>query len=423
MELKIENFGLIKEANIKLNGGTILCGVNSMGKSTVGKIVFSLIKAMYKYEEELGENKFTKIKPLVDELYYESRKYYGRINNSYFPPDIFRYLEKLNDNNDWEEYFNTLKKNISNDGFKNKAEKILNQIIKEITHEEQKSDKIKNALRKIFYSEFSNEGIKNKNCKICFKDNKSVFDIFFNDNNFETKIENEKDFGLIDATLIDTPMILNFSKVIEFSQSIFEIDSKNPERILKILNRPDIMHHYKDLISKLTIDAPIENDYSREIQNITGYKLVYDSKKHNFLIESKKSEDKFNIINAASGIRAFGILERLLSLGIINENNLVIIDEPESHLHPEWQLKYVNLITKLIDKNIKFLISTHSPYIIEAFQVYGEENKIKNKLDFYYAEENKNNVLFKNVTKNIEKIYEKFAAPYKELEFLKIDND
>ena len=40
MELKISNFAKIKEANIKLDGITVIAGENNTGKSTIGKILF-----------------------------------------------------------------------------------------------------------------------------------------------------------------------------------------------------------------------------------------------------------------------------------------------------------------------------------------------------------------------------------------------
>ena len=42
MKLKIQNFAKIKEANIVIDGITVIAGENNTGKSTVGKILFSL---------------------------------------------------------------------------------------------------------------------------------------------------------------------------------------------------------------------------------------------------------------------------------------------------------------------------------------------------------------------------------------------
>ena len=42
MKLKISNFAKIEEADIKIDGITVICGDNDTGKSTIGKILFSI---------------------------------------------------------------------------------------------------------------------------------------------------------------------------------------------------------------------------------------------------------------------------------------------------------------------------------------------------------------------------------------------
>ena len=45
MRLEIKNFAKIKEADITLDGITVIAGENNTGKSTVGKILNSYFKA------------------------------------------------------------------------------------------------------------------------------------------------------------------------------------------------------------------------------------------------------------------------------------------------------------------------------------------------------------------------------------------
>ena len=42
MKLKISNFAKVEEADIKIDGITVICGDNDTGKSTIGKILFSI---------------------------------------------------------------------------------------------------------------------------------------------------------------------------------------------------------------------------------------------------------------------------------------------------------------------------------------------------------------------------------------------
>lgn len=46
MQFKLTNINKIKNATIELNGLTIIAGVNDSGKSTIGKMLFALTKAI-----------------------------------------------------------------------------------------------------------------------------------------------------------------------------------------------------------------------------------------------------------------------------------------------------------------------------------------------------------------------------------------
>ena len=47
MRLKISNFAKIEKADIKIDGITVICGDNDTGKSTIGKILFSIFSSNY----------------------------------------------------------------------------------------------------------------------------------------------------------------------------------------------------------------------------------------------------------------------------------------------------------------------------------------------------------------------------------------
>lgn len=54
----------------------------------------------------------------------------------------------------------------------------------------------------------------------------------------------------------------------------------------------------------------------------------------------------------------------------ISKNSLVLIDEPEISLHPEWQIKYISLLKKVF-KNYSgchFILASHSHYLVSDLQ-------------------------------------------------------
>lgn len=46
-------------------------------------------------------------------------------------------------------------------------------------------------------------------------------------------------------------------------------------------------------------------------------------------------------------------------------NGVILIDELDLHLHPEWQVKLIHILRKLVP-NAQVIVATHSPHIIQA---------------------------------------------------------
>jgi len=50
-----------------------------------------------------------------------------------------------------------------------------------------------------------------------------------------------------------------------------------------------------------------------------------------------------------------------------NSKPLIIIEEPEAHLHPDIQVKLLTQFVKLAKKDVKFIVTTHSNYMFNKF--------------------------------------------------------
>ena len=111
-------------------------------------------------------------------------------------------------------------------------------------------------------------------------------------------------------------------------------------------------------------------------------------------------------------------------IDVIKANRpIIILDEPEIHLHPEWQLKFAEIIV-LIQKefNTNILLNTHSPYFLNALEVYSEKYEIEKKCNYYIANEEQGITSIVDVTNETEKIYVKLAKPLQELENMEYGN-
>jgi predicted ATP-binding protein involved in virulence len=65
------------------------------------------------------------------------------------------------------------------------------------------------------------------------------------------------------------------------------------------------------------------------------------------------------------------LLSLMLGLSLsVEDDSLVLIDEPENSLHPDWQRSYVELLRKAISnaKRCHVVIATHSPLVASGVQ-------------------------------------------------------
>ena len=113
-----------------------------------------------------------------------------------------------------------------------------------------------------------------------------------------------------------------------------------------------------------------------------------------------------------------GQMRRVAIAGILAMSpKVLVLDEPEIHLHPEWQLAYAELIVLLQKKfDLTIVITTHSPYFLDAIDVFSAKHEVSDKVNYYLAENDGKVSYLKNVTDHIDAIYKKLSDPMQELE-------
>jgi predicted ATPase len=174
-------------------------------------------------------------------------------------------------------------------------------------------------------------------------------------------------------------------------------------RYAKLTNIPSLLEEENE--EKKLID---------EISSIIGGTLEYSDTHEDFIYTKNINENNYSFrsINIATGIKSLGIIQLLLKSGLLNNRTILIIDEPEVHLHPEWQLKYAEIIVKLVKYGVPVIISSHSPYMIQALRYYAMKEEIDDITKFYLAEkDNDGLVKIKDVTDDLNQIFQKLAKP------------
>lgn len=124
----------------------------------------------------------------------------------------------------------------------------------------------------------------------------------------------------------------------------------------------------------------------------------------------------------SSGVKEIGIIQLLLQNGKLKEDSFLIIDEPESSLHPEWEIKYAEILVLLAKElHIHIYLNSHSAMFIEAISLYSQYYGMLNETNFYLTEMQANGKYdFKRINpKNMGEVYENLTRPYDELDKLK----
>jgi ABC-type branched-subunit amino acid transport system ATPase component len=171
---------------------------------------------------------------------------------------------------------------------------------------------------------------------------------------------------------IESPLMWNLT---DFFRDIAQVESQIGIK----LDYPYLM---KDLNFKLHIRSASNGlDIKEKMISLMGGEFKKDDLGHYYF---EKQGQKIELVNTATGIKTFGLFQVLSQNSYLNKNTVLVLDEPEVHLHPKWQLEMAKIIVELIKNGVKVLINSHSPYMIEALQRYGELGAVS--ADFYLSE-------------------------------------
>lgn len=200
-------------------------------------------------------------------------------------------------------------------------------------------------------------------------------------------------FNLINMTTNIT-YFNNFLKLILFSTSIKDDGTisgkKIRENILSIQDFPNYIF-IKDTVflneiikrkEDLEIILKLSTLTIAEIAKITNLaeiiQLIRKLKNKDYLefrLYLLKKEEEINYFYLSSGEKTMisyfaNIMSSILDFPYPdNKTYIILIDEVELHLHPEWQRSFINYMNKFFRENNKnfkyqFIIATHSPFIL-----------------------------------------------------------
>ena len=409
MKLECENIGKLSSAEVEINTITLIAGLNSTGKSTVGKLLYSIFNSFYDFEKKAASTLKSFIANQLSEISYPFSTMDECIEALYQLRDSD---EELN-----EEVVRKTIKDYTGENFFIKNDKvILNRILELLNLSD---DEIhKRILQTKFSSEFDNQ-IQN----IFSEEKRSNVVLSVKDSEISVTLKNDKIYSIKNAQTLKTEVI--------YIDDPFVLDNLTQRGGLFGY----IRDHKSHLQKKLSIGIAKSSEMNSVIQElITTKKLkkIYDKidlvcngniiaeVKSGFSFQYEDTKKTLSLKNLSAGLKTFSIIKTLLLNGSLVPNGTIILDEPEIHLHPEWQKLLAEIIV-LIQKEfgMHILINSHSPYFINAIDVYAKKYKIRESCKFYLAEDegsSSHTSKLIDVSDDIEAINKLLFIPLQELE-------
>lgn len=425
MKIILKNIAKIRRAIVEVNGITVIAGENNTGKSTVGKALFSLFNSFYNIENQIFDERASTIENTLDNFYMEYRGRFISSDSIEFSKTIVEkysnkaidFEELRNDLTDFLFHNNYSSKRVEQKIDPDKLDELLDRISDIISVSD--GEILKNVVAKKLNIEF-NEQINNiydeepGYIELTIKDMPAYVSLIDNDIKEISCQHSLK----TEVVYIDDPFILDDirPRTVGYRYANYT-DHKNHLR-KKLYSRD---HRYS-IINEIITNNKLESIYAR-INDICKGEIVA-TKRNGLGYKTFDSEKILNIKSISTGLKTFVILKTLLENGALENNGTIVLDEPEIHLHPQWQLLLAELIV-LIQKefNMHILLNTHSPYFMKAIEVFSAKYEIADKCKYYLAQDEGYGSIIVDVTSSPEEIYRLLARPLQDLENQRFEND
>jgi predicted ATP-dependent endonuclease of OLD family len=216
------------------------------------------------------------------------------------------------------------------------------------------------------------------------------------------------------------------------TSSLYKKQEDNSEKNQATENFKDQLSETDSTLSKIYKD--LFSDVIKKVQDFGGIKLndtdieIISTLQHRELLEGNTTvvytHDDHKLPEHYNGLGYMNLISMIFEIEILVQDfkrdkdkrpadiNLLIIEEPEAHTHPQMQYVFIKNIKKLLAEGIKrddgikrplqYIITTHSSHIVAD----SDFDDIK-----YLKSENKNNVVAKNLS-NLRKQYDADSSQY-----------
>ena len=373
IRLRGKNIGPFESFDIMIPSVTLIAGENGTGKSTISKSLYMLLNANRSIEALIDKEK--------------------RDLNRKFPFINQNISSKLLEKNILFQPLNLQEavarfQSLETKQFDEFDSELRNTIIKRLISAEFSSQVLRNGTKEGSISAEADS--LHSSIDISSEDYKFVFDIS------------------ADSSVLYFDTVGFIEQAYKRNQSPLNHQNGTYQQLQKAIE--NIKSNQESLFSELDRNKMIKT-FGDKLHDIIRGRFDYDPDDKSYYYESQGI--KYSLDNVASGVKAFSALDLFIKYGVIRDDSTIILDEPETNLHPLWQVRFAELLVSLSENTgIRVVVNSHSPFFIEALELCCSRKLNKDDYRLYFTEMDKGIAAIKDVTSNSSSIYDSLAAPY-----------
>lgn len=212
--------------------------------------------------------------------------------------------------------------------------------------------------------------------------------------------------------------------------SVFYLDSPMLLSLFSNLNDSEVeLLHWQEILKvfaftredSITLTNPASRELMADVEQLLGgsVKSVESAAQIASLgqvLFEDQSQRRIVLSEMATGMKSFIILQRLLQKGLLNDKTLLIIDEPEAHLHPQWVVEYARILLEIHSKlGTRILVASHSTDFVQSIANIAATTPNVVPPTFYLSypsSEREGKYEFRDTQGDIEPIFEVFNKSY-----------
>ena len=119
----------------------------------------------------------------------------------------------------------------------------------------------------------------------------------------------------------------------------------------------------------------LEGQVNQQLEKLTGYRLMVETSGHNHFVKYEtRSGKQLYPYNVGTGVSF--ITEVIIACFATPKGGLVIIENPEIHLHPKAQADLIDLMAQIAKAGVQIIIESHSDHLFNGIRRLISQEKL-----------------------------------------------